>query len=366
MRIAQVAPLAESCPPRLYGGTERVVHVLTEELVKLGHEVTLFASGDSRTSARLVACVPEALRLAGTKGDVTPYHLSMVELVRRQLSAFDIVHFHIDLFHCPAVGTWNCPTVTTLHGRLDVPNLRPFYSVFGETPLVSISNSQRRPMPPVKWMDTIYHGLPLDGLPFNPAGGDYLVFLGRISPEKRPDRAIEIAVRAGLPLKMAAKIDEVDREYWTRVVEPLVRANPNVEFLGEVDEAGKGRLLGNAAALLFPIDWPEPFGLVMIEALSCGTPVVAWREGSVPEILDDGVTGRIVDTMGDAVAAVYDVLRLNRSVVRARFEERFSAQRMANDYLRVYQDLVESRRRPPQIPLPEPAAPALALQGAPG
>ncbi len=341
MRIAQVAPLAESCPPRLYGGTERIVSCLTEELCRLGHEVTLFASGDSVTSARLISCAPGALRLSANVSDVTPYHVSMVEQVRRHLHEFDIVHFHIDLFHYPAVRTWSCPTVTTLHGRLDLPDLYPFFSIFRDAPLVSISNSQRRPLPPVNWVDTIYHGIPEKLLPFNPLGGDYLVFLGRISPEKRPDRAIEIAARAGLPLKIAAKIDRVDREYWTEQIEPLVKANPNVEFIGEVNEAGKAELLGGAAALLFPIDWPEPFGLVMVEAMSCGTPVVAWRNGSVPEVLDDGVTGRIVESVDEAVAAVFEVMRFNRSAIRARFEERFSVCRMAHDYVRVYQRLID-------------------------
>lgn len=346
MRIAQVAPLAESCPPKLYGGTERVTHFLTEELVKLGHDVTLFASGDSQTSARLVPCVPHALRLSENVLDVTPYHVSMVEQVRRRLSDFDIVHFHIDLFHYPAVRTWDCPTVTTLHGRLDLPDLQPFFTIFGDIPLVSISHHQRRPLPPVNWVGTVHHGLPEDLLPFNRIGGEYLVFLGRISPEKRPDRAIEIAARAGLPLKIAAKVDRADRDYWTREIEPLVRAHPNVEFIGEINEKGKAELLGNAAALLFPIDWPEPFGLVMIEAMSCGTPVIAWREGSVPEVIDDGVTGRIVTSVDDAAAAVYDVMRYDRAVVRARFEERFSASRMANDYLRVYQKLIDGCFQP--------------------
>ena len=344
MRIAQVAPLAESCPPKLYGGTERVAHFLTEELVSQGHDVTLFASGDSETSARLISCVPRALRLSSDVQDFTPYHVAMVEQVRQQLDDFDIVHFHIDLFHCPAVRTWSCPTITTLHGRLDLPDLVPFYKIFGDIPLASISNNQRLPLPPVNWVDTVYHGLPSDLLPYRPCGGEYLVFLGRISPEKRPDRAIEIAVRTGLPLKMAAKIDRVDLDYWRNEIEPLVNAHDNVEYIGEVNEAGKAELLGNAAALLFPIDWPEPFGLVMIEAMSCGTPVVAWHNGSVPEVLDDGVTGRIVNNIEDATHAVFEVMRYNRAVVRARFEERFTVTRMANDYVRLYQELIDANR----------------------
>lgn len=343
MRIAQVAPLAESCPPKLYGGTERVVHFLTEELVGQGHNVTLFASGDSQTSASLVPCSPQALRLSSQVRDFTPYHVAMVEQVRQRISDFDIIHFHIDLYHCPAIRTWSCPAVTTLHGRLDLPDLVPFYEIFEDLPLVSISNNQRRPLPPVNWIDTVYHGLPDSLLPYQPRFGDYLVFLGRISPEKRPDRAIEIAVRTGLPLKMAAKIDRVDLDYWRNEIEPLVNAHHNVEFIGEVNEREKAELLGSAAALLFPIDWPEPFGLVMIEAMSCGTPVVAWRNGSVPEVLDDGVTGRIVTSMDEAVHAVFDVMRYSRAVVRARFEERFTVARMAHDYVRVYQKLIDQR-----------------------
>lgn len=344
MRIAQVAPLAESCPPKLYGGTERIVGFLVEELNRLGHEVTLFASGDSTASARLIPCASRALRLSEEVIDFAPYHLSMIEQVRRHLDEFDVVHFHIDLFHYPAIKGWTCPTITTLHGRLDLPDLRPLYNIFSDTPLVSVSNAQRRPLPPVNWMDTIYHGLPESLLPFSPVGGSYLVFLGRISPEKRPDRAIEIATRAGFDLKIAAKVDRVDQDYWSERIEPMVRAHPNVEYIGEVDDARKGQLLGNAAALLFPIDWPEPFGLAMIEAMACGTPVIAWRNGSVPEVIDDGVTGRIVDSMDEAVVAVFEVLGFDRSMIRNRFEERFSVGRMANDYLRVYQRLIGDGR----------------------
>ncbi|GGC05705.1 glycosyl transferase [Novosphingobium endophyticum] len=344
MRIAQVAPLAESCPPRLYGGTERIVGFLVEELHGLGHEVTLFASGDSTAGTRLIPCVPRALRLSQDIVDFTPYHVSMIEQVRRHLDEFDVVHFHIDLFHYPAVRTWSCPTVTTLHGRLDLPDLYPLYGIFPEIPLVSVSDSQRRPLPPVNWVGTVYHGLPVDLLPFSPFGGDYLVFLGRISPEKRPDRAIEIATRAGLQLKLAAKIDRADRDYWVERIEPMVQARSNVEYIGEVDDASKARLLGHAAALLFPIDWPEPFGLAMIEAMACGTPVVAWRNGSVPEVVDDGVTGRIVESVDEAVAAVFEVMQFDRWMIRARFEERFTAGRMANDYVRIYQELVDGCR----------------------
>ncbi len=284
--------------------------------------------------------MPEALRLVDGAQNLVPHHLSLVERVRRRLDDFDIVHFHIDLFHYPAISSWRTPTITTLHGRLDLPELYDCYRAFCDVPLISISNNQRLPLPPVNWIDTVYHGLPEDMLPYNPDGGDYLVFLGRISPEKRPDRAIEIAVRSGKQLKIAAKIDNVDREYWEQKIEPLVGAHDNVEYLGEVNEAQKAELLGNAGALLFPIDWPEPFGLVMIEAMSCGTPVVAWRNGSVPEVIDNGRTGRIVGTIDEAVVAVDEVLALPRADVRAAFEERFTVSRMAADYVRVYERLI--------------------------
>jgi glycosyltransferase involved in cell wall biosynthesis len=343
MRIAQIAPLAESCPPKLYGGTERIVHFLTEELVAMGHEVTLFASGDSQTRAELVSCVPQALRLVDGAHNLVPHHLSMVEQVRRRLADFDIVHFHIDLFHYPAILTWDTPTVTTLHGRLDIPDLQKCYRTFSQVPLVSISDNQRLPMPPVNWIETVYHGLPPEMLPYNAEGGDYLVFLGRISPEKRPDRAIEIAVRSGRPLKIAAKIDNVDQAYWETKIRPLVEAHDTIEYIGEVNETQKARLLGKAGALLFPIDWPEPFGLVMIEAMSCGTPVVAWKNGSVPEVMSDGVSGRIVNDIDEAVAAVDEVFRFDRGKVREYFERRFTVRRMARDYVQLYKQQIELR-----------------------
>ncbi len=343
MRIAQVAPLAESCPPKLYGGTERIVHFLTEELVDMGHEVTLFASGDSQTRAELISCVPQALRLVDGAHNLVPHHLSMVEQVRRRLADFDIVHFHIDLFHYPAILTWDTPTVTTLHGRLDIPDLQRCYRTFSQVPLVSISDNQRLPMPPVNWIETVYHGLPPQMLPLNMDGGDYLVFLGRISPEKRPDRAIEIAVRTGRPLKIAAKVDAVDQAYWEAKIRPLVEAHDHIEYIGEVNEAQKAQLLGNAGALLFPIDWPEPFGLVMIEAMSCGTPVVAWKNGSVPEVMKDGVSGRIVDGIDDAVAAVAEVFGFDRAKVREYFDQRFTVRRMADDYVQLFEQLIAQR-----------------------
>jgi glycosyltransferase involved in cell wall biosynthesis len=347
MRIAQIAPLAESVPPKLYGGTERIVSYLTEELVRQGHEVTLFASGDSETAARLHPCSPRALRLDPGVRDPLPHHLVMLERVRELAHTFDVLHFHIDLMQFPLLRTLKTPGVTTLHGRLDLPDLEPLYRTFPEMALVSISDSQRLPMPPVNWVGTIYHGLPAALCRFvpEPAAEPYLAFLGRISPEKRPDRAIEIATRAGVPLKIAAKVDKADVDYWRGTVEPLVRANPLVEFIGEIGEADKGALLGGALAVLFPIDWPEPFGLVMIEAMACGTPVIAFPCGSVPEVIDDGVTGFVVDSVEEAAAAVPRAAAIDRARVRATFERRFSIERVATDYLKVYHSLC-SRGQP--------------------
>jgi glycosyltransferase involved in cell wall biosynthesis len=343
MKIAQIAPLAERVPPKLYGGTERIVSYLTEELVRHGHEVTLFASGDSITSAELVSCTDLALRLDPRVRDTIPYQVMLLEEVRRRSDEFDILHFHIDMLHFPLVRDFADRTVTTLHGRLDLPDLQPFYRAFPDIPLVSISDHQRLPMPPVNWVGTVYHGLD-QGLPFKEQpDGNYLAFLGRISPEKRPDRAIEIARRAGLKLKMAAKVDEADRAYWTGQIEPLIRNSPHVEFIGEIDEQQKADFLGNARALLFPIDWPEPFGLVMIEAMSCGTPVIAFRCGSVPEVIDEGRSGFIVDTMDEAVDAVGRLSDLNRAAVRQTFDTRFTAERMARDYVEIYRNLSSGR-----------------------
>ena len=336
MRIAQVAPLAESVPPRLYGGTERVVSYLTEELVRLGHEVTLFASGDSQTAARLVACAQRALRLDPEVTDALPHHLLMIERVRSRVHEFDVLHFHVEHVHLPLFRPYAHKCVTTLHGRLDLPDLVPLYREFHEMPLVSISNAQRRPLAGANWVGTVYHGLPDAVCPYNPAPrGQYLAFLGRISPEKGIEHAIEIARRAGQRLRIAAKIDRVDEAYWHSRVKPLV-SGPLIEFVGEVSEEDKPSFLGNASALLFPIDWPEPFGLVMIEAMSCGTPVIAWPRGSVPEIVEPGVTGFITSSVDEAVAAVGAAVRLDRARVRQRFEERFSATRMALDYLALY------------------------------
>jgi len=345
MKIAQVAPLAERCPPRLYGGTERIVSYLTEELVRQGHDVKLFASGDSRTAAKLVRCSDMALRLNPAVRDHMPYHLVMLDEVRRRADDFDAIHFHIDLLHFPLIRDFADRTVTTLHGRLDLPDLKPFYAAFPEIPLVSISDSQRRPMPVVNWTATVPHGLPRELLPFSARPkGDYLAFLGRISPEKRPDRAIDIAARAGLRLKIAAKVDNADRTYWDTVIAPLVARHDNVDFIGEIDETRKASFLGNARALLFPIDWPEPFGLVMIEAMACGTPVIAWNRGAVPEVVDDGVSGFIVEDEAQAVAAVGRLAKIERGTVRSVFERRFTVERMAADYQSIYRSLAGVRR----------------------
>ena len=342
MKIAQIAPLAEAVPPRLYGGTERIVSYLTEELVREGHQVTVFASGDSRTRAELVACAPKALRLDPAVRDPIPHVLMMLDEVRRRAHEFDILHFHMDLFHFPTFTDIAGQTVTTLHGRLDLPDLQSFYRRFRDFPLVSISNDQRGPLPGAHWAGTVYHGLPLELHRFVPSTDQgYLAFLGRISPEKRPDRAIEIARRAGIPLRMAAKVDDADRAYFEQQIEPLLR-DPLVEFVGEIGDADKSEFLGNARALLFPIDWPEPFGLVVIESMACGTPVIAFAHGSVAEIVEDGVTGFIVHNLEEAARAVRRLPELDRREVRCRFEQRFSAGRMASDYLEIYRQLART------------------------
>jgi glycosyltransferase involved in cell wall biosynthesis len=336
MKIAQIAPLMESVPPRLYGGTERVVSHLSEELVRRGHEVTLFASGDSVTSARLVAGAAQAIRLNPAIIDYIPHYMIMLDKLRRSAHHFDILHFHIDSFHMPLFRDMGAKTVTTLHGRQDLPDLLPMYRAFPEMPLVSISNAQRQPIAEANFAKTIYHGLPLDLLSpnYEPRGG-YLAFLGRISPEKRPDRAIAIASALGLRLKIAAKVDKADEAYFRDVIAPLLD-RPGIEFVGEINDRDKIKFLGDALALLFPIDWPEPFGLVMIEAMACATPILGFRCGSVSEIIDDDVTGRAVASVDEAVRLLPHVMRLDRRAVRRRFEERFSASRMAADYLDVY------------------------------
>jgi glycosyltransferase involved in cell wall biosynthesis len=345
MKIAQIAPLYEAVPPRLYGGTERVVAHLTDALVRQGHEVTLFSSADAQTSASLVATRAQSLRLDPRvlKSDLA-CHLSMLHEVRRRADQFDVLHFHIDMLHFPLFEELAGRTLTTLHGRLDLVDLPDTYRRWKEFPLVSISDDQRKPLPDANWHATVHHGIAEDDYRFSEMpGGDYLAFLGRISPEKRPDRAIEIAKASGVPLRIAAKVDNVDREYFEREIRPLLD-HPLVEYVGEIGDEQKSRFLGDARALLFPIDWPEPFGLVMIEAMACGTPVIAWRRGSVPEILDDGVTGCIVDSVEEAVEAVETVRHLSRSRVRAVFERRFTAQAMAQRYAQLYWHLARDRR----------------------
>jgi glycosyltransferase involved in cell wall biosynthesis len=354
MKIAQVAPLIESVPPRLYGGTERIVSYLTEELVKLGHEVTLFASGDSITSAELAPCCNRALRLDPAVQDILPHFMLMIDKVRERADEFDILHFHIELFHFPLFRSLEARTLTTLHGRQDLRELKPFYYRFAQMPLVSISGDQRKPLPGAKFIATIHHGIPVDLHAPSFKHGSYLAFLGRMSPEKRPDRAIRIAKRAGIPLKIAAKVDKVDNAYFRKDILPLIDNTPGVEFIGEINEREKTKFLGEAAALIFPIDWPEPFGLVMIEAMACGTPVMAFRRGAVPEIVEDGITGKVVDSEYEAVAALPEIVSYDRRAIRQRFEERFTAARMASEYASTYRQLLNnsiieynsSQRRP--------------------
>jgi glycosyltransferase involved in cell wall biosynthesis len=344
MRIAQIAPLAESCPPQLYGGTERIVSYLTEALVRQGHDVTLFASGDSSTSARLESCSRRALRLDPKVRDPLAHHLVMMDRVRRRAGEFDILHFHTEILHYPLIRDFSDRTLTTLHGRLDLPDLDEVYAAFFDIPLVSISRSQRTPFPRANWVGTVPHGLPPGLLSFNPSPrGDYLAFLGRISPEKGPDRAIEIAKHSGMKLKMAAKVDRAEEDYWRRIIQPMIAENPNIEFVGEIDEKQKAEFLGNARAVLFPICWQEPFGLVMIEAMACGTPVIAFRIGSAPEVVEHGVSGFLVDDIEEAIEAVNNLSRLDRMQSRRLFEERFTVERMTRDYLALYRARAGSR-----------------------
>ena len=336
MRIGQIAPLFESVPPREYGGTERVVSYLTEELVRLGHDVTLFASADSQTSAQLAPMAVRSLRQDPDSTDTLAHHVLMLEHVSRVAAEFDVLHYHIDYLHFPLSRRLGVPNLTTLHGRLDISDLRPLYAEFTEMPVVSISDSQREPLPQANWIGTVYHGLPASLFTASCRHDGYLVFLGRISPEKRVDRAIEVARRVGLPLRVAAKIDAADAQYYREEIAPLFEL-PFVEYLGEVTEAEKGELLRGAQALLFPIDWREPIGLVMIEAMASGTPVVAWRAGSVPEVMTENVTGFIVESVDEAVEAVRKAAGLDRRRVRAAFDERFTADRMAREYVRLYE-----------------------------
>jgi glycosyltransferase involved in cell wall biosynthesis len=343
MRIAQLAPLAEAVPPKLYGGTERVVSWLTEELIEMGHEVTLFASGDSITNAVLEPCSRRALRLDSNSCDPMIAYGVTLARIGDLAPRFDAVHSHIDWVHVPLLRRLGVPFVTTLHGRLDLPDLNgSFENCFAKAPYVSISNAQRAPLPQAHWIGTVYHGLPKNLLKANytPDGG-YLAFLGRITPEKGPEIAIQLAHAAGIPLKIAAKVDRVDQAYFDTKVRSLIDGK-EIEFIGEIDESQKAAFLGNAAALLFPICWPEPFGLVLIEAMACGTPVIAFRSGSVPEIIEDGSTGFVVNSHREALNAIDRVAMINRHAVRASFERRFTSRRMADDYIRVYETLIRS------------------------
>jgi glycosyltransferase involved in cell wall biosynthesis len=348
LRIAQISPLTEAVPPKLYGGTERVISWLTEELVALGHDVTLFASGDSVTSARLEAMWPTALRLDGSVRDPNALHMTMIEQIRQRAKEFDLLHFHLDYYPFSVMSRQSTPFLTTLHGRLDLPEHAPVFSTFPTIPLVSISNAQRRPAPNAHWIGTVHHGMPESLLEPVPAEPSYLAFLGRISPEKRVDRAIHIAERCGLPLKIAAKVDPADHDYFEEVIRPLL-AKPHVEYIGEIADTQKSEFLSRALALIVPIDWPEPFGLVMIEAMACGAPVIAFNRGAVPEVIEDGVTGFVVEDETSAVGALRHISRLSRTVIRKRFEERFTARRMARDYLAIYRDLVGAAALRPRI-----------------
>jgi len=344
MHIAQIAPLTEAVPPKLYGGTERVVAILCDALVELGHEVTLFAAAGAHTRAKLIPMREQALRLdpAPLKSDVAA-HLSMLHEVRRRAWQFDIMHFHVDLLHFPVFEHQAHKTVTTLHGRLDLADLEAAYGHWPQFGLVSISNHQRTPLPFVNWLATVPHGMPIERFAFRerPRSG-YLAFIGRISPEKRPDVAIRVAIQAGIPLKIAAKVDVVDRDYFATRIEPLLH-HPLIDYIGEIGDDAKSEFLGNARALLFPIAWPEPFGLVMIEAMACGTPVIAWNCGSVPEVVEHGVTGYIVDSEEEALAALSNIERIDRRTVRAVFERRFAARTMARCYADLYARLLTSR-----------------------
>lgn len=346
MKIAQVAPLIESVPPKAYGGTERIVSYLSDTLVDMGHEVALYASGDSRTRARLVPVVERSLRLDPRHPDWLAWTLMMVDRVFESASRFDIIHFHIDHVHFPLARRCKTPCVTTLHGRQDLPDLPPLYRHFREQPVVSISDSQREPLPDAHWCATVHHGVPMDLYEFHPNPDNYFAFVGRISPEKRVDRAIEIAIACGVPLRIAAKVDAADRDYFERAIRPLLH-HPLVDFVGEIQEPDKNEFIGQASALLFPIDWPEPFGLVMIEAMACGTPVISYPCGSVPEVLQHGVSGFIVNDQQQAIAAARRIDRIDRRRCRQSFEQRFSSSVMAERYLDVYRSLIKPARAAP-------------------
>ncbi len=356
MHIAQVAPLTEAIPPKLYGGTERVVSWLTEELIALGHDVTLYASGDSVTAAKLEAMWPRALRLDGAVRDPNALHMMMLERVYQSASDFDFLHFHLDYYPFSLFSRQATPFVTTLHGRLDLPEHQPVFDTFSSVPVVSISNSQRRPLPQAHWVRTVHHGLPENLLAPKPIKPSYFAFLGRIAPEKGIDRAIRIAEHCGVTLKVAAKVDNADRDYYDEKIKPMMQS-AKVEFIGEINDKDKSEFLSGAIALLVPIDWPEPFGLVMIEAMACGTPVIAFNRGSVPEVIEDGLTGFVVEDINGAIGAVDRLGHLSRAKIRARFEERFTARRMAQDYLSVYRKLSDAAA--PHLRLVSEKAPAL-------
>jgi glycosyltransferase involved in cell wall biosynthesis len=339
MRIAQVSPLYESVPPVLYGGTERVVHYITEELVSRGYDVTLFASGDSVSSAKLVSPIKIATRLDKNCTDPLASHFTMMEMVDKEAQHFDIIHSHIDYLHFPLLRRSGSACVSTIHGRLNLPELRPLYNEYSDINLVSISDSQRRPLPGANWRGTVYHGLPTNLYRFNPTGGKYLSFVGRVSPEKRVDRAIEIAIQAGIPIRIAAKIDNADKDYFEAKISHLLK-HPLVEYIGEITDSEKGELLGNSMGMIYPIDWPEPFGLAMIEAMACGTPVIAFNNGSVKEVIDEGESGFIVNSIKEAVMQVENLESINRLRCRHIFEERFSVDRMVDDYLSIYKLLI--------------------------
>ena len=340
MYIAQIAPLAEAVPPRFYGGTERVIHWLTEELVALGHDVTLFASGDSVTSARLESVWPRALRLDGSVRDPNALHMSMLERVRQQANRFDFLHFHLDYYPFSLFCRQPVPFVTTLHGRLDLPEHKPVFATFPSLPVISISDSQRRPIPRANWIRTIYHGLPRELLMPVSAKQSYFAFLGRIAPEKGVDRAISIAHRCGVPLRIAAKVDKMDREYFNERIRPQLDGT-SIQYIGEITDGEKPEFLSGAVALLDPIDWPEPFGIVMIEAMACGTPVIAFNRGAIPEVIDEGLTGFIVEDVEGAIGAFNRLSLLSREKIRNRFEQRFTARRMALEYLAAYRSLMD-------------------------
>ena len=356
MHIAQVAPLTEAIPPKLYGGTERVVSWITEELIALGHDVTLFASGDSVTSAQLDAVWPRALRLDGSVRDPNALHMMMLERVYQRAGDFDFLHCHLDYYPFSLFSRQPTPFATTLHGRLDLPEHQPVFDTFNSIPVISISNAQRRPLPKANWVRTVHHGLPERLLEPKPIKPSYLAFLGRIAPEKGVDRAIRIAQHCGVMLKVAAKVDKADEDYFDELIEPMIKSS-NVEFIGEISDKEKSEFLSGAVALLVPIDWPEPFGLVMIEAMACGTPVIAFNRGSVPEIIEDGLTGFVVEDINGAIGAIDRLGHLSREKIRRRFEERFTARRMAQDYLSVYRSLTDADA--PHLRLVVDDAPAL-------